>query len=184
MGDRLADWAALAAGRLFGPVFALDATRVGRRLSTHLIRWLYLLILAGVLGLFFYAWRDDLSAPGGVVHPSVLTRFAENFFWVYSVTQFLVVCALTPAYTAAVITDEKERKTLDFLLVTTLTGREILFGKLAARLGALLTFVLAGLPVVALMQFFGGIEPAFCPRHRDDACHRVVASAISVAHRC
>jgi ABC-type transport system involved in multi-copper enzyme maturation permease subunit len=159
MGDRLAAWATLLAERLFGPVFALDAARVGRRFTTFLIRWLYLLILAGVLGVFFYTWRSDLRAPGGVVHPTVLTRFAENFFWVYSVTQFLVVCALTPVLTAGAITDEKERKTLDFLLVTTLSGREILFGKLAARVGELLTFVLAGLPIVALMQLFGGIEP-------------------------
>ncbi|MBA4188006.1 MAG: hypothetical protein C0467_08300 [Planctomycetaceae bacterium] len=159
MGDRLAAWASLVADRVFGPVFTLDATRVGRRFSTFLIRWAYLLVLVGVLAVFYRSWRGDLNAPGGVVHPSVLTRFAENFFWVYSVTQFLVIATLTPAFTAATITDEKERKTLHFLLVTDLTGREIVFGKLAARIGALLTLVIAGLPIVSLMQFFGGIEP-------------------------
>ena len=159
MGDRLAAWVEAVASRVFGPVFALDAVRVGRRLSTFIARWVYLFILVGVLAVFFYSWRTELSAPGGVVHPSVLTRFAEDFFWVYVVTQFLAVALLTPAFTAAAITDEKERKTLDFLLVTDLSGREIVFGKLASRVGALLTFVLAGLPVVALMQFFGGIEP-------------------------
>jgi ABC-type transport system involved in multi-copper enzyme maturation permease subunit len=158
MGDRLARWAEAVASRLFGPVFALDATRVGRRTSTFVARWVYLLILVSVLGLFFYSWWDRRSS-GGVVHPSVMTRFAEEFFWVYVVTQFLAVVALTPAFTAAAITDEKERKTLDFLLITTLTGREIVFGKLAVRFGVLLTLVLAGLPIVALMQFFGGIEP-------------------------
>lgn len=157
IGDRLAEAFLNIAGRLFGPVFALEAGRVGRRMSTFVIRWLYLGVLFSVLVMFYRGWRSDLSR--GTLDPSVLTRFAENFFWVYSATQFLVVCALTPAFTAATITDEKERKTLDFLLVTDLSGREIVFGKLAARIALLGTLVIAGLPVVALMQFIGGIEP-------------------------
>ncbi|MCE9561048.1 MAG: ABC transporter permease [Planctomycetes bacterium] len=159
MGDRLAAWVSGIADRVFGPVFTLDATRVGRRLSTFLIRWAFLLIVFAVLGLFYSDWHRDLSTNRGVVHPSVLTRFAENFFWVYSATQFLIIATLTPAFTAGAITDEKERKTLHFLLVTDLTGREIVFGKLAARIGALLTLVIAGLPIVSFLQFFGGIEP-------------------------
>jgi ABC-type transport system involved in multi-copper enzyme maturation permease subunit len=159
MGDRLAAWVEAVASRVFGPVFALDASRVGRRLSTFLVRWAYLLVLASVLGVFFNSWSHRLNAPDGRVDPAVLTRFAESFFWVYAITQFLAVAVLTPAFTAATITDEKERKTLHFLLVTDLSGREIVFGKLAARVGALFMFVLAGLPVVAIMQFFGGIEP-------------------------
>ena len=79
-------------------------------------------------------------------------------FVVRRVLGALVVVALTPAFTAAAITDEKERKTLDFLLVTDLSTREIVFGKLAARAGALFTLVLAGLPILSLIQFFGGIE--------------------------
>ena len=67
------------------------ATRVGRRLSTFLARWAYLLVLLCVVGVLFKSWSSELSASGGVVHPSVLTRFAENFFWVYTVTQFLAV---------------------------------------------------------------------------------------------
>ena len=159
MGDRLAAWVEAVVSRVFGPVFALDATRVGRRMSTFIARWVYLFILVSILTAFFYSWWRDLRAPGGVVHPGVLTRFAEEFFWVYIVTQFFAVTALTPAFTAAAITDEKERKTLDFLLITDLTGREIVFGKLAVRFGVLLTLVLAGLPILAFMQFFGGIEP-------------------------
>src|SRR5262245_43434234 len=159
MGDWLAGWFESIVGRLFGPVFALDATRVGRRLSTFIVRWLYLFILVSVLGVFFLSWRPDLPGSGEVADPSVIAGFAENFFWLYALTQFLAVVFFTPAFTAVAITDEKERKTLDFLLATDLTGREIVFGKLAVRLGVLLMLILAGLPVISLMQFFGGIEP-------------------------
>src|SRR5262249_22890242 len=95
-----------------------------------------------------------------VIH-KILANFAEEFFRVSAVPQFVIVCALTPAFTAAAITDEKERKTLDFLLVTDMSAREIIFGKLGARVGILCTFVLAGLPIVSLIQFFGGIDPRY-----------------------
>lgn len=159
MGDRLAAWAGECAIRLFGPVFALEAARTGRRLSTFVVRWLYLLILVGVLGMFFYSSRHKLDTSDGTVDPNVLTRFCENFFWVYTITQFLAVSALVPAMTAGAITVEKERKTLSFLLATTLSAKEIVFGKLSVRIGELIMLVLAGMPVLSLLQFLGGIEP-------------------------
>ena len=98
MGDRVAAWFEAVAGRLFGPVFALEAARVGRRTSTFVVRWLYLLILVGVLGVFYLSWQRDVRDLSGVVHPGVLTQFAENFFWVYAFTQFIAVCLLMAAW--------------------------------------------------------------------------------------
>ena len=96
---------------------------------------------------------------GGQIRPKDLSRLAETFFSVYMVVQFILVCILTPAAVAGAIADEKERRTLEFLLATDLRDREILFGKLASRVGSLLLFLLAGLPILGLMQFFGGIDP-------------------------
>jgi ABC-type Na+ efflux pump permease subunit len=174
-------WAELP-GRLLGPMFALDAARVGRRRSTFVVRWLYLGVLLVVLGLYFWDWSGR-SLRGTRVAPQVLASFAEEFFWAYAVTQFLVVAALTPALTAAAITDEKERKTLDFLLVTDLSPREIVFGKLASRAGVLFTLVLAGLPVVSLIQFFGGIDPQL-PLAAAGVTLATVASLAAVAVAC
>ena len=88
-----------------------------------------------------------------------MSRLAEKYFIAYMVVQFILVCLLTPAAVAGAIADEKERRTLEFLLATDLRDREILFGKLASRVGALLLFLLAGVPVLSAIQFFGGIEP-------------------------
>src|SRR5207302_807197 len=150
-------WAALPE-RLLGPMFTLDAVRVGRRHSTFVVRWLYLGGLAVVLFIFFSRWSNRIDRASAA--PAVLVGVAEDFFRVYAVTQFLVVAALTPAFTAAAITDEKERRTLDFLPDTALTAREIVLGKLASRSGLRFALVLAGLPVLSLVQFFGGIDPA------------------------
>ena len=99
------------------------------------------------------------TAGGPPVPPAKLAGFATYFFTVFVFIQFGVVALLTPAYVAGSVADEKERKTLEFLLATDLAPREILFGKLVARVVSLLMFVLAGLPVVAFLQLFGGIDP-------------------------
>src|SRR5262245_28950896 len=113
MGERFADRMGNVATRLFGPVFALEAARLGRRSSTFLIRWFYLFILSIVLLIFLYVtWEFEIRIAGRVVHPNVLSQFAENFFWVYAAAQYIFVAILTPALTAGSITDEKERKTL------------------------------------------------------------------------
>ena len=88
-----------------------------------------------------------------------MSRMAESYFYTYMVVQFIMVCFLTPAAVAGAIADEKERRTLEFLLATDLRDREILFGKLATRVGSLLLFLLAGLPILGMLQFFGGIDP-------------------------
>jgi ABC-type transport system involved in multi-copper enzyme maturation permease subunit len=73
--------------------------------------------------------------------------------------QMLTVYVLTPIFAAGTIAGERERGTLDHLLVTHLHDREIVLGKLASRLASLTLLVLAGLPVLGLMLFLGGVDP-------------------------
>src|SRR5262249_39200661 len=85
--------------------------------------------------------------------------FAESFFGTFMWIQFLVVILLTPAYTAAAIADEKDRKTLEFLLATDLENREIILSKWMSRMLNLSLLILAGLPVLSITQFLGGVDP-------------------------
>src|SRR5262249_33690707 len=73
--------------------------------------------------------------------------------------QCAVVPLLVPALTGGGIAEEKESKTLEFLLATDLRNREIVLSKLAARLANVALVVLTGLPILSLIQFFGGIQP-------------------------
>ena len=146
---------------LFGPVFAHEIQRIGRRRTTFALRFLYVLVIVGLLALLYAAWMAKTLRYGftGTVRPSELAGFANTFFEAFAGVQFTVAFLLTPAYVAACITDEKERQTLEFLLATDLKNREIIFGKLAARIANLLMYVLAGMPVLAFLQLFGGIDP-------------------------
>ena len=47
------------------------------------------------------------------------------------------------------------------MLATHLHNREIVFGKLISRLCNLLLIFMAGLPILSILQFLGGVDPVF-----------------------
>ncbi len=142
---------------LFGPVFYYELIRTGRQRTTILFRCLYAAIVGLVLTMMYTGWVDDGKKT--TVGTNELARFGIAFFHTFVSIQYIVVVLLTPVYVGGAIALEKERKTLEFLLATDLRNREILFGKLIVRVMWLLTFVLAGLPLLALVQLFGGVDP-------------------------
>lgn len=160
--------------RLSGPVLFFELVRLGRRSRYFLLRSVYALTLLIILYFayewFLQEWQRNVSMgmfsrtgrlwdmpwqPGG----SDLARLAEWFFTTFMVVQFFAVLLLTPAYTAGAIAEEKERKTLEFLLATDLEDREIVLSKLLARIANMLLIVLAGMPILSLTQFLGGVDP-------------------------
>ena len=146
--------------RLFGPVLFYELIRLSRQKRARWLRLAYALGLALLLGVIYLSWTEEYDSNDGRPIPlHAMARLAEAFFDSYMVIQFLAVALLTPGYVAGSIAEEKERKTLEFLLATDLSGREIIFGKLAARVGNMLLLLMAGLPVLSLVQFFGGVDP-------------------------
>lgn len=161
----LAVTARTAVRQLFGPVFLYEGIRLGRRKTTFVLRGVYVGFMMGLLGLMYLSWHESISYRSGnnfgrtTVRPNELAEFATQFFITFELFQFFIVILLTPAYVAGCIADEKERKTLEFLLATDLRNHEILFGKLAARVAGILMYILAGLPILGFLQLFGGIDP-------------------------
>lgn len=149
---------AVAAARPFGPVLSYDLVRTARRGRHFVIRIAYLVILLGLLGWLYFAATADRDFAGSVPREQA-AEFARNFFSLFMAAQFLIVTVATPAYVAGAIAEEKERRTLEFLLATQLGDREIVLSKLAARLLNLLLLVLTGLPVLAALQLLGGVDP-------------------------
>lgn len=141
--------------KLFGPVLFYDLLRVGRRSRYILFRTLYVIVLF-VLLLSVYGGETKYSDRLSVAKTA---KIAEKFFFTLMTVQLLMVLVLTPAYLAGCIAEEKDRKTLEFLLATDLDSREIVLGKLLARLANMALIVLAALPVLSATQFFGGVDP-------------------------
>jgi ABC-type transport system involved in multi-copper enzyme maturation permease subunit len=144
--------------RLCGPMLFYDLVRIARRSRYFFLRCLYTLLLSLLLGWVYLMWYLKSGSTGRLL-PNDMARFAESFFYTFMTVQFLVVVVLTPAYTAGAIAEEKERKTLEFLLVTDLRDREIVLSKLLSRLANITLLILAGLPILSFLQFLGGVDP-------------------------
>jgi ABC-type transport system involved in multi-copper enzyme maturation permease subunit len=163
-------WALLAVGlvvvsrrgwvKLFGPLLFYELVRLARRGRYALLRCLYALFLLWMLYLVYtnYIERAALRN-GGQLQAREMAALGASFFMVFMVTQFLTVGLLTPAYVAGAVCEDKESKTLGFLLATDLRNREIVLSKLASRLGNLCLLVLTGLPILSLTEFLGGVDP-------------------------
>lgn len=95
---------------------------------------------------------------GGYVSKNEASAFATRFATVFMAVQFAAVILITPALTANAVAEEKGKNTLPFLLGTHLSSREILLGKLFTRLLQVGLLILTGLPVLALVQFMGGVD--------------------------
>jgi ABC-type transport system involved in multi-copper enzyme maturation permease subunit len=137
-----------SAGTLFGPVFWWDVVRISRRGLWH---WARIAFAVAILGHFYlYLGSQRAKATELADH---CAWFAERYCWI----QFLVVMLLTPALTAGAFLEERRQQTLPLLLASMMNPAEVVLGKLMGRLLGLLTVVLTGLPVLALLQFLGGI---------------------------
>jgi ABC-type transport system involved in multi-copper enzyme maturation permease subunit len=150
--------------RLFGPVLFYDLVRTGRQGRAFQLRAAYAFALLAALSMLYatYFGRED---PFGVLFGEAraattdVAEFGSKFFVTFLGLQFGAVFVLTPAFTATAVAEEKERRTLEYLLATDLENREIVLGKLASRLLALLLLLLGGLPVLSFVQFLGGVDP-------------------------
>lgn len=152
--------------RLVGPVFFYDLLRLSRRGRFVAIRAGYAGLLFALLALAHDAWARHYGTPMGDgwfapvrVPLEYMPKLAESVFGVFMTAQFLAVFLITPIYMSGAIADEKERRTLELLFASGLSSREIVMGKLAARLGHVLAVILAGLPVLVLLPFWGGVDP-------------------------
>jgi ABC-type transport system involved in multi-copper enzyme maturation permease subunit len=143
-----------------GPVFAVEMITTARRRRYYAIRLLYGIILLLIIWQSYlsnFGWSEPSPWREYSVHQ--MSAFARSTYIAFVMTQGITIAVLTPALVAGVIADEKQRKTLHYLLASALSGGEIVLGKLLARLLHLGVFLAIGLPVLSLLTLFGGIDP-------------------------
>lgn len=150
---------------LLGPLFGFDLFRSTRRSRYFLLR-MYVYFVLLLLFCVFITWSShtnlDMRASrrlAGTANRDA--RTAENVFVFFLYSHFLFSALFTPAYVASALTEEKERNTLEALMATDLSSREIVLSKLAVRLANLGLMLLTGLPILAMLQIMGGADPDF-----------------------
>ena len=143
---------------MFGPHFNYDMIRLARKGWPTLLRVVYLSILLIGLTVMY-------RSTGNLVSPSQFAERAQVYANTLVVLQDFLVLLFLPVYVASAIAQEKENRTLEIVFLSFLTDREIVLGKLGARLMHLGAIALASFPLLIFMHLWGNVELDFLIYH-------------------
>ena len=133
---------------MINPILASSARRRMRSARTPVLITLYgVLIFLFGLGMAF----------GQFANPSISIYVMRQGMLAI---QFALILLITPAMTAGSIAGERERQTLDMLLVTNTGSLRIVAGKLLESLGYVALLLVAALPSMCLTLVTGGVTLA------------------------
>lgn len=139
---------------LLGPHFYYDLLRLARKGWPTFARVLYLAVLLVSLAVMYRTQGGN--AP--LVRPAEFAQKAISYTYTLIVLQNLLVLVLLPVYVASAIAEEKEHQTLEALTLTHLTDRELVLGKLFARVMHVGAIVLSSFPLLVFMHLWGNVE--------------------------
>lgn len=139
---------------LVGPVFSREIILRPRSLRLYLSRAGY---VGALFGLVFTAWLI-LFGSNQVSGLGDLARFSGAVFSVLAPLQLAMALAFSALLTAAAVAQEKDRRTLDLLLMTNLSNVELVLGKLLASMLSVLVMIVAAIPLFVFMTLLGGVS--------------------------
>lgn len=142
----------------FGPIVDAELTRLARQKRWYVLRFALGL---GLLFLLYAGYQNVQNLPWGrssMGQEWVIRMAANQILGITLVGQSIVVFFLAPMLTAGAIAEEKQRKTLHYLLASRLSGAQIVVGKLAARLLLVVIPVAMAVPVVIIAAILGGLD--------------------------
>ena len=138
---------------ILGAVFERELRVAPRTRGVYVARAVY---CGGLLAIIATCW---LVVTGSQAVSTVgdTARFAATLLRILTPLQ-LTLAMLAAALTAATaVSLEKDRRTLELLLVSRLSDAQLVVGKLAGSLVRVLLLLLAAVPVFAIAAVFGGI---------------------------
>jgi ABC-type transport system involved in multi-copper enzyme maturation permease subunit len=120
-----------------------------RGLRSMWVLTIYLLLLT----LLICGFLQLVGQSGGTTP----TRLGTWLFSSLAMGSLFLLAFITPALTAGAISGERERRTLDLLLITRASPLGLVTGKLVGSLAYVVYLVIASLPGFALVYLFGGV---------------------------
>lgn len=120
----------------------------------------YVLRAAYCLGLVILIATSWLILTGTQVVDTVgaLARFGASMFHILAPLQLVIAVFFSALAAASSVAQEKDRQTLDLLLMTRLSNAELVLGKLFSSQIMVVVVVLSALPIFALLTLFGGVS--------------------------
>ena len=136
---------------MLNPIMAFSATRRMRSFRTMLIAVAYVAALL-LLALAFLSPFLSNSVTLNTM------RMGPMCYLALLVAQFGLIILIAPAMTSASVAGERERQTLDLLLVTNTGFFRIVMGKVMEGFAMLALLIACGLPVMSLCILTGGVS--------------------------
>ena len=136
-----------------GAVFEREIAAVPRTRGLFVARAVYCGTLLAIVATCWLVVTGSQS----ITTAGDTARFGATLLRILAPLQ-LALAMLAAAMTAAVaVTSEKDRRTLELLLVSRLSDRELVLGKLAASLVRVMLMLLSAVPIFAIVALFGGV---------------------------
>jgi ABC-type transport system involved in multi-copper enzyme maturation permease subunit len=152
--------------REFGSAVATIMTKELRSRMRGRRAFVILTLYLGLLALIAYgvqvvATPEAQAAAGrggaeAVPGANASALIGQSIFTVLSILQVVLVSVLAPAFTAAQISLEREKQTLDLLISTPLRPGAIVVGKLLTALAFVVLMIVAAIPITAIVLMYGG----------------------------
>ena len=135
---------------MLNPILSFSATRRMRSFKTLLTAGAWLAVMLGtallVMGRLF---RSGVSIQA--------LRSGVSCYQVLLIVQFVLILLMAPAMTSGAVAGERERQTLELLLVTQTRSFRIVWGKAMESFCLLALLLACGLPVMCLTLIAGAV---------------------------
>ncbi len=150
----MSTWRRLADG-IDNPIVVKEGISRMRTWRAPVVATLYVSLI-GAVG---FAWLN-LGESGNQFSDGlpVAAVVGSQAFAAMAFFQLGLVCLFAPALAAGAISGERERQTLDVLLVSRVSAFGIVWGKLLASMAYILLLILTALPLFSTVFLFGGID--------------------------
>jgi ABC-type transport system involved in multi-copper enzyme maturation permease subunit len=132
-----------------GAIFKREALVHARRPRTYVFQTIF---LAGLVLILVPLW------PAGSGGGAAIASVAKDIFEYGSLFQLVLIALVAPVLTASAITSEKDKHTLELLILTDAGPFAIVFGKLLARFAQIAFLLFLSLPVIFALLTLGGID--------------------------
>lgn len=135
---------------MMNPVLRREMVTTLRGWRNYAVLTFYLLMMSLGAALFLYM--------------SIFSQYSFDpqtmvyMYVVLSALQMGLVVLSVPALAAGSISGERERQTLDLLLVTKMSPLSIVIGKLLSSMAFILLLIVSALPVFSVVFYFGSID--------------------------
>ncbi|MDO5554996.1 MAG: ABC transporter permease subunit [Planctomycetia bacterium] len=137
-----------------GPVFTREVTIAPRREKTFIARAVY----GGLLLLLISTVWLVMTGTQIITDTGDFARFGAALFSLLAPLQLVIMLFFSGLLAASGVAQEKDRRTLLLLLLTNLSNRELVLGKLMACLLEVLIYLVVSIPLFMLTSLLGGVS--------------------------